>query len=33
MGLVVAFGVIPKAIVGRNGYMVREVGKPPDFVL
>ncbi len=31
---VVAFGVDdPKAIVKRNGYVVREVGKPPDFVL
>ena len=33
MDLVVAFDVIPKAIIGRNGFMVREVGKPPDFVL
>ena len=30
---VVAFGVDPGAIVARNGYVVSEVGKPPDFVL
>ena len=31
---VVAFGVVdPKAIVARNGYVISEVGKPPDFVL
>ena len=30
---VVAFGVDPKAIVARNGYVISEVGKPPDFVL
>ena len=30
---VVAFGVDPNAIVGRNGYVISEVGKPPDFVL
>ena len=30
---VVAFGVDSKAIVERNGYVVSEVGKPPDFVL
>ena len=30
---VVAFGVDPEAIIGRNGYVIREVGKPPDFVL
>ena len=30
---VVAFGVDPKAIVSRNGYVISEVGKPPDFVL
>ena len=30
---VVAFGVDPDAIVARNGYVISEVGKPPDFVL
>ncbi|MCE2459047.1 MAG: Uma2 family endonuclease [Dehalococcoidia bacterium] len=30
---VVTFGVEPKAIVARNGYVISEVGKPPDFVL
>ena len=30
---VVAFGVDPKAIEARNGYVINEVGKPPDFVL
>ena len=30
---VVAFGVDPDAIIGRNGYVIGEVGKPPDFVL
>ncbi len=30
---VVALGVDPEAIVGRNGYVISEVGKPPDFVL
>ena len=30
---VVAFGVDPEAIVDRNGYVISEVGKPPDFVL
>ena len=30
---VVAFGVDPAAIFGRNGYVISEVGKPPDFVL
>ncbi len=29
----VAFGVDPAAIVARNGYVISEVGKPPDFVL
>ena len=29
----VAFGVNPDAIVSRNGYVISEVGKPPDFVL
>ena len=27
------FGVNPDAIVSRNGYVISEVGKPPDFVL
>ena len=30
---VVAFGVDPGAILHRNGYVIEEVGKPPDFVL
>ena len=30
---VVAFEVNPRAIVARNGYVISEVGKPPDFVL
>ena len=30
---VVAFGVDPEAIEKRNGYVINEVGKPPDFVL
>ncbi len=30
---VVAFGVDPDAIVARNGYVINEVGKAPDFVL
>ena len=30
---VVAFGVDPKAIIERNGYLISEVGKPPDFAL
>ena len=30
---VVAFGVDPDSIVERNGYVISEVGKPPDFVL
>ncbi len=29
----VAFGVNPAAIHARNGYVINEVGKPPDFVL
>ena len=29
----VAFGVNPDAIVARNGYVISDVGKPPDFVL
>ena len=32
-GCTVAFGVNPDAIVARNGYVISEVGKPPDFVL
>ena len=30
---VVAFGVDPEAIIARNGYLISEVGKPPDFAL
>ena len=30
---VVAFGVDAAAILDRNGYVIEEVGKPPDFVL
>ncbi len=30
---VVAFDVDPDAITERNGYVINEVGKPPDFVL
>ena len=30
---VVTFGVNPDGIVARNGYVISEVGKPPDFVL
>ena len=30
---VVAFEVNPRFIVARNGYVISEVGKPPDFVL
>ena len=30
---VVAFGVDPEAIVARNGYVIGEVGQPPEFVL
>ena len=30
---VIAFGVNPEGIVARNGYVISEVGKPPDFVL
>lgn len=29
----VAFGVNPKAILERNGYLIWEVGKPPDVVI
>ena len=32
--LIVTFGVVnPKRIIARNGYVVSEVGKPPDFIL
>ena len=30
---VVAFGVEPKAITDRNGYVISEVGKPPEFIM
>ena len=30
---VVTFGVNARAIIKRNGYVISEVGKPPDFVL
>ena len=30
---VVALGVDPRSIIARNGYVISEVGKPPDFVL
>ncbi len=30
---VVAFGVDPRAIFRRNGYVISEVGKPPDFII
>ena len=30
---VVTFGVNPEGIVACNGYVISEVGKPPDFVL
>ena len=30
---VFADGVKPDVIIGRNGYVINEVGKPPDFVL
>ena len=30
---VVAFGVNPENILDRNGYVINEVGKPPEFVL
>ena len=33
MDCVVAFAVDPEAIIERNGYVISEVGKPPDFVL
>jgi hypothetical protein len=31
--LYLAFGVEPTAIYARNGYVIEEVGKPPDFIL
>ena len=31
--LVVTFGVRADAIISRNGYVISEVGKPPDWVL
>ena len=31
--LIVAFGVDPNAIIARNGYVMSDVGKPPDLVL
>ena len=31
--LVIVFGVNPDAVIARNGYVISEVGKPPDFVL
>ena len=33
MDCVVAFAVAPAAIIARNGYIISEVGKPPEFVL
>ena len=33
MDCVVAFAVDPEAIIARNGYVISEVGKPPEFVL
>ena len=33
MDCVVAFAVDPEAIFERNGYVISEVGKPPEFVL
>ena len=33
MDCVVAFAVAPAAIIARNGYVMSEVGKPPEFVL
>lgn len=33
MDCVVAFAVDPEAIITRNGYIISEVGKPPEFVL
>ena len=31
--VIVAFGVDPGAIEARNGYVIDEIGKPPEFVL
>ena len=31
--LLVAFGVEPASVLPRNGYVIWEVGKPPDFVM
>ena len=31
--VIVAFGVDPRAVEARNGYVIDEVGKPPEFVL
>ena len=31
--ILVAFGVDPPSIMPRNGYIIWEVGKPPDFVM
>ena len=31
--IIVAFGVNPRAIISRNGYIISEVGKPPDFIM
>ena len=31
--LLVTFGVRPDAIISRNGYVISEVGKPPDWVI
>ena len=30
---IVVFGVNPYAIKARNGYVINEIGKPPDFIL
>ena len=30
---IVAFGVDPNTIIARNGYIISDVGKPPDLVL
>jgi len=30
---IVTFEVDPEAIIARNGYVIGEVGKPPDFIL
>ena len=31
--LLIAFNANPAAIIPRNGYLIPEQGKPPDFVL